>query len=278
MGIKPVVVIYHGNCTDGFGAAYAAWFKFGNKAEYIEAHYGQPPPKVTGKEVYILDFSYKRDVLLAMHKEAKSLLVLDHHMTAKEDLDGLSFAVFDMNRSGCVMAWEHFHPALAIPWGLKLIQDRDLWRFEMPYTKEFTAAIRAFVEPSFEAWDNVFADQNESNKLVLRGRDLLKLEDKDISFLAQRKHKVTLAGIEGIACNAPSKYASELGNRLAKESDTYAVIYSYDGYREEWQFSLRSVGDYDVTPIAKHYGGGGHKNASGFATKTFINLIQEDKE
>lgn len=269
MSNKPVVVIYHGNCTDGFGAAYAAWFKFGNKAEYIEAHYGQPPPKVTSKEVYILDFSYKRDVLLAMHKEAKSLLVLDHHKTAEEDLAGLDFAVFDMNRSGCMMAWEHFHPALAIPWGLKMIQDRDLWRFEMPYTKEFTAAIRAFVEPSFEAWDIVLADQNESNKLVLRGRDLLKVEDKDITSLAQRKHKITLAGIEGIACNAPAKYASELGNRLAKESATYAVIYSYDGYREEWQFSLRSVGDYDVTPIAKHYGGGGHKNASGFATKTF---------
>lgn len=270
MSNKPIVVIYHGNCTDGFGAAYAAWFKFGNKAEYVEAQYGQLPPEVTNKEVYILDFSYKRDVLITMCGAAKSLLVLDHHITAKEDLAGLDFAVFDMNRSGCMMAWEHFHPDLAIPWGLKMIQDRDLWRFEMPYTKEFTAALRAFVEPSFEAWDIVLSDQNESDKLVSRGRDLLKVEDKDITFLAQRKHEITLVGIDGIACNAPSKYASDLGNRLAKESATYAVIYSYDGYRQEWQYSLRSIGDYDVTPIAKHFGGGGHKNASGFATKLLL--------
>jgi nanoRNase/pAp phosphatase (c-di-AMP/oligoRNAs hydrolase) len=29
-------------------------------------------------------------------------------------------------------------------------------------------------------------------------------------------------------------------------------------------FSLRSIGDFDVSEIAKQYGGGGHKNASGF--------------
>ena len=28
--------------------------------------------------------------------------------------------------------------------------------------------------------------------------------------------------------------------------------------------SLRSEGDYDVSGIAKRYGGGGHKNAAGF--------------
>ena len=27
-------VIYHADCTDGFGAAYAAWKQLGNRAEY----------------------------------------------------------------------------------------------------------------------------------------------------------------------------------------------------------------------------------------------------
>ena len=54
-----VLILRHGNCSDGAGAAYAAWKKFGDSAEYVEVHYGNPPPDVTGREVYILDFSYK---------------------------------------------------------------------------------------------------------------------------------------------------------------------------------------------------------------------------
>ena len=36
---KNIVVLYHADCLDGFGAAYAAWEKFGDTAEYIPVQY-----------------------------------------------------------------------------------------------------------------------------------------------------------------------------------------------------------------------------------------------
>ena len=264
-----ILILYHANCLDGFAAAFAAWVKFGDTAEYIPVNYGDEPPDATEKEVYILDFSYKRDILLRMEAKAKFLIVLDHHKSAQEDLSDLLFAVFDMNRSGCVMAWEYFHHSYS-PSGLLMIQDRDLWQFKIPGTKAFNAALRAFIEPTFSAWSAVLSSGINTTKLIERGQDLLEVFDKDVLEIAKRKHKITLSGYEGLACCATPKYASELGNKLALESGTFGAVYSFDGGRKEWQFSLRSAGEFDVSAIAKDFNGGGHKNASGFATKQLL--------
>lgn len=33
--LKEIVIIYHAQCRDGLGSAYAAWKKFGDNASYI---------------------------------------------------------------------------------------------------------------------------------------------------------------------------------------------------------------------------------------------------
>lgn len=65
-----VSVIYHKNCADGFGAAWCFWRKYGTKAEYFGGVYNRPPPDVTGKEVYLVDFSYPIDVVQQMLRDA----------------------------------------------------------------------------------------------------------------------------------------------------------------------------------------------------------------
>ena len=52
------VVIYHADCTDGFGAAYSAWKLLGNRAEYHACKHGTTPPDVKGKNVVVLDFAF----------------------------------------------------------------------------------------------------------------------------------------------------------------------------------------------------------------------------
>ncbi len=264
-----VLVLYHAACSDGFGAAYAAWCKFGDTAEYVPVQYDNPPPDVKGRDVYILDFSYKRPVLERMKQDATSLLVLDHHKTAEADLAGLDYAIFDMGRSGCIIAWDYFHPGYAAPYGLYLIQDRDLWRFNLPETKAYAAALRAFIPMTFKEWAlNVGADS--ATELAKRGEDLLLVNATEVSDLSKRSHRVLLNLAEGLACNAPAKHASELGNLLAEKSGTFGLVYAYSGRSKLWEYSLRSKGDYDVSEIAKMYGGGGHRNASGFSSKHLV--------
>ena len=110
---KPLV-IYHANCWDGFCAAWVARKALG-EIEAVPAHYGQPPPDVTGRQVFILDFSYPRDVMVNVVGQAAWTCVLDHHKTAKEALHRLDevlapdlTVVFDMEKSGGRLAWEYF--------------------------------------------------------------------------------------------------------------------------------------------------------------------------
>ena len=78
--------IYHGNCADGFGAAYAVWKRYGEAVEFYPGVYQQDPPDVTGRDVIMVDFSYKRPVIEQMAQDANSILILDHHKSAEEDL------------------------------------------------------------------------------------------------------------------------------------------------------------------------------------------------
>lgn len=138
--------IYHRGCADGFGAAWAVWKALGDGVEFHPGVYGAPPPDVTGRDVILVDFSYKRPVMEAMCQSAASITLLDHHKTAAEELDGLGdgpniaipvFVGIDMERSGAVLAWEHFHPGKAIPPLLQYVQDRDLWRFSLRSVGDF---------------------------------------------------------------------------------------------------------------------------------------------
>lgn len=258
------LVIYHKNCLDGFGAAFAAWLYFGNTAEYLPLGYDDAPPDVTDKNVYILDFSFKRPVLKEMAEKARFIKVIDHHRTAQEELIDLPFAYFDMNRSGAVMAYEYFH-AGEVPRLLLHIQDRDLWQFKLDGAKEITTALYETVTFEFEKWIDL-----NLNKLREIGTVLANVHDKEVQSLAKRAHKVNFLDMEGLAVNANAKYSSELGNLLAQQSETFGATYSFSGTRNMWEFSLRSVGDFDVSAIAKHYGGGGHKNAAGFSTPTLF--------
>lgn len=65
----PNVVLYHADCMDGFGAAWALWKRFPN-AEYIPVKYGQAPPSgLSGKHVVMADFSYGREVIEQINQE-----------------------------------------------------------------------------------------------------------------------------------------------------------------------------------------------------------------
>lgn len=83
------LVIYHAKCPDGLAAAWVVWTLYGAGATYLPASYGDAPPEVEGKHVVIVDFSYPRDVMVRLAKQAKSVLLLDHHVTARDNLDPL---------------------------------------------------------------------------------------------------------------------------------------------------------------------------------------------
>jgi len=263
------LVIYHGNCTDGFGAAYAAWKLLGDRAEYHAAKYGAPPPNMSGKNVVVLDFSYDNTTTKRLMKEAKSFFIIDHHKSAMIELHDVTCTRFDMNHSGAMLAWKFFHPGKDAPRLIKFIEDRDLWKWEIPYSKEFSAAFD-MVPFDFEEFSK-FEDDSAVDDAIKRGSYILAYSKTVISKIAKHASSRQMDGKEVLVVNSPH-WMSEIGNALSPKCD-YALIWYYDHASRQVKVSLRAHHeDADVSEVAKKYGGGGHRKAAGFALPVDISI------
>lgn len=274
-----ILCIYHGNCADGFGAAWSVRHALGDAVEFHAGVYQQPPPDVTGRRVVMVDFSYKRPVLEEMAKVAQSILILDHHKSAAEDLAGYPepptdleghagwipdsgvYATFDMERSGAAIAWDHFN-VTERPLLINHIEDRDLWRFNLPGTREIQACV--FSHPyDFELWSRLMA--SDLGDLRREGEAIERKHHKDIAeLLSVCEREMNIAGYTVPAASLPYTLSSDAGHAMSKGSALFAACY-WDT-PEGRTFSLRSAEDgMDVSEIAKQFGGGGHKHAAGFS-------------
>lgn len=270
--LSNIMCIYHKNCSDGFGSALAVkvWAdKQGKDVEFHPAIYGDAPPNVKGKDLFIVDFSYPRDVLLEIYENAKSIVVLDHHKTAKEALGGLDFCVFDMTKSGAVLTWEHLFPNQKIPLLLLYIQDRDLWNWDLEQSREISASLQA-MNMDFDIWE-YYLNNDHIPELTVKGSAILEYQQKQVKNIAHES--VSLIDICGyrVPCVNTTHLISEVGNELSK-GHPFAVMYFETA--NDRIYSLRSAeGGIDVSEIAKQFGGGGHFHASGFkVTKPKVTL------
>ena len=78
--------------------------------------------------------------------------------SAQEALAGLPYAHFDMERSGAGMTWDAIHTDHDLhrerPWLVNYVEDRDLWRFKLPNSKEVNAYISSRKQ-TFEEWNKM---------------------------------------------------------------------------------------------------------------------------
>jgi len=255
------LVIYHESCTDGFGAAYAAWKLLGNRAEYYACKHGTTPPNVKGKIVAILDFSFDNATTKKMIEEANGLIVIDHHKSAVVELHDINNTIFDMAHSGTILSWNFFHPAKEPPKFLTYIEDRDLWKWELAYSKEFSAAFD-MIPFEFEEFEK-FEDDSVFDDAAKRGSYILAYSKTVIKKVCEKAQPRKIEGKDVLVVNA-SHWMSEIGSRLAPDCD-FAMIWYWDHEAQHTKVSLRAFHEtVDVSEIAKKYGGGGHIKAAGF--------------
>lgn len=261
------LVVYHANCLDGFAAAFAAWLKLGDEAEYLALRHGDAAPDVTGRCVYVLDFCFEREVLARMAAQAERLVVLDHHRTWQEKVGDFSprsgLVHFDMNKSGARLAWEHFH-ASEPPALVRFVEDQDLWRWAYPETAAFMMALG--VEPrTFAAWKAVSEmAAAEVERFIERGRGMRAKFDAMCANIVADAFEIQIDGVAGLAANAPGEMVSHVGNLLATRSGTFGLAWRVDNARIV-RCSLRSNAPFEVEPLARRFGGGGHAQAAAFS-------------
>lgn len=271
------LVIYHGNCVDGFAAAWVLRKHYDelDVLDTVEFHpgiYQTSPPDVTDKEVYMVDFSYKRAIIEEILTKCRSLTIIDHHKSAITDLESLIHekldTYFDVTHSGSMLTWQYCFSQTEPPDLLKIIEHRDLWKFSDPPT-DYDVKVRQiqadlFSYPyDFDVWDALMGE-TDLGQLALQGEAIERKHFKDIrELISVGQQRAIIAGFDVPVVNVPYTLSSDAGHILG-EGEPFAACWM--DTKEGRVFSLRSSknGGIDVSEIAKHYGGGGHKNAAGF--------------
>lgn len=295
--------IYHGNCADGFGAAWAVRDVLGD-IEFHPGIYQDPPPDVTGKDVVIVDFSYKREVLRDMARKAHSILILDHHKSAAEDIfddrstasgppvmrmdgwiaEGFSKSPYDHFKT-CVAMDENEGSPFASVYAC-FDMDRSgagiAWDFFHPgqprpqllnhiedrdlwrFALSRTREIQANVF-SYPYNFQVWDDLMRANldDLAKEGEAIERKHFKDVEELTGVVTRRMVIGGHNVPVANLPYTFVSDAAHKLAKGEPFAACY--------WDtpagrvFGLRSTDEgVDVSEIAKQYGGGGHRNAAGF--------------
>ncbi len=268
------VCFYHAGCPDGFGAAWAVWKAWGDAADYRSRGHNDDlrPEDFAGREVVFVDIAPPNEALRPLAEAAERVVVLDHHVTALErfqadpSLENVlrrqgHVVRFDLDHSGAVLAWQHFHPDREPPDLLRYVEDMDLWSWKLPRSEEVNAALGSHPR-RFPVWDELVELGVE--RLAEQGAPILRAQRMEVERALTTAHPVALGSrrVEGV--NAIFN-RSVIGHELAKRAAyglPCGLVYRLSGRRVD--VSLYSIGDFDVARIASEYGGGGHRNAAGF--------------
>lgn len=294
------LIIFHYACDDGFAAAYIT--KFFTGGELCHGVYQRDPPDVRGRDVIFVDFCYKPDVMQRVITNARTVLVLDHHKTALEDCaslfqicpptykaardlglfhkPGQASAIFDMKRSGAGIAWDFFSNGAPRPMWVDYVEDRDLWLKKLPNGDEFTIALRSYPQ-DLVVWNDLLPIRpldvpppetpalgeppvDPVQRLIGQGVGIQRYYRMRVDELKASGYLATMGNYVCFVANAPYFAASEVAGELALHPEAQFGAAYFEVSAGRWQYSLRARDDFDVSTVAKIYGGGGHKAAAGF--------------
>lgn len=273
------VIVYHDNCQDGYCSRAIMELHFtrlGESFVSIPGTYQEDIPFTAfiDKDVYLVDFSYKRDDLVGVCKLARKVVVLDHHQSAAEDLKDLDKAINNLTLyydiaipnewSGAMLCWKTLFTE-PVPKIVQHVCDRDLWKFELDGTKEIDAFLRR-LKGNPKSWTAVLLMNDISDLMVLGEAYCSTLNDITLEVIDNYRYVDLFGRRFPVMFNCPYSIGSDAMNLLCKAEHNDSGMAGSVIVTEKGGVTLRlrSIGDIDVKAIAKTFEGGGHPNAASF--------------
>lgn len=275
------MIIYHENCNDGLCAAAVCKIKMpseetlpcaAGKVEQLKLREAK-----TGEDIWLVDLSVDRSTVDQWFDLGyRTITMMDHHKLRPgisiESL-GRYTAIYDQKRSGAKIAADYFklfkgtNPGM---WLIDYVQDRDLWTWELPNSREINAWL-GMQERTVEHWVDMLQDHcNEhSHEHVKVGSFLIQQMQGVVEMQAKKAeiHTETLTIATGVErevtyaklpCTA---FPSETGEYVLQQHPEIDVVFLFNGQT----VSLRSRGQFDCAAYCQVRGGGGHVAAAGFS-------------
>jgi nanoRNase/pAp phosphatase (c-di-AMP/oligoRNAs hydrolase) len=268
---KQQVIIYPEFSADGLGSAWAAWEFFGDGAYYKPYRYNDPLPTFEkGAEVFVLSCGIPLGILYEAAIKAERIVVIEiqshyeakylEQLNAKPVPHNVTF-IINSSRSACVMTWEFFNHTKT-PLLLEMIQDHNQGRFSIETSSDVVAALNNRLPMDIMEFGGISVGELRSE-----GKALNEQTRRIATSLMKARHAVCLGDIVGMAVNAPSAFANDLGLMLSMERGSFGMTYHFNGERNAWLCSLRSDSSVNVGLLAERFGGGGNERAAGFSVK-----------
>ena len=96
---------------------------------------------------------------------------------------------------------------------------------------------------------------------MARGGAMDEKYQKLCADIADGAHAIVFNGVQGLMVNCPGMFHSQVGDILARESGTFALMWSAN--EQGVKIGMRSRTGFDCIPLAESLGGGGHAQACG---------------
>lgn len=275
------VKCFHHNDLDGICSAAIVRSHYSeDKCFFVSVDYKSPFPldTVTKNDlVIIVDFSLEntKDFDKLLKVTNNNVIWIDHHKTAIDKYkDYDTKGIRKDGTAACVLTWKYFYPNIKVPQIVEMLGDFDVWDFSK-YGKDLDklqCGITLYnTDPESSNWNKWLEDKTLS-LLLEEGEIALKYRTNFYrELISSYSFSTKFEGYDAICCNAGLN-GSQIFDSI-KDSYDIMLTFIFDG--EKFNISLYTKKDnIDVSEIAKKYGGGGHKKASGFSIKNIAKILK----
>jgi uncharacterized protein len=285
---------------DGVSCAILAKIAFGEDIDIEYVNYNDVNEKISYflhntyllnyERVFITDISVNEEIseLInnAYNNYYKNIKLLDHHKTA-ESMNKYDWAEVitetseTRKESGTSLFYNFLSEIIKINCKLdtftEIERKYDTWEWvkrKNQKAKDLNDILYLIGRDEFIEYYSKYLSKNPENfEINSFHLELLKYKRKEIeNYIENKLNKVFLKN--RIAYIVADIAISELGMKaMEKHDNEIDFVAIYTGFN----VSLRSKGDFDVSEIAKKFGGGGHKNAAGFTidyTEKLFNIFE----
>lgn len=266
------VVAYHANCTDGLTAAAVVLNFMGHlhSGQFVPIQYGQPLPEAIakgGENIIFVDFCPELEQIPEIQKAWKDWFVIDHHKSrdwiAQAHPDN---AVFVDGKCGAALTWEWFAPGRGLPAMIAFVQDRDLWQWRLPLSREVSAGLAE--EERDVAHFRFLLNNFDSSALITKGDILLTRRTRAARSLAEKAYSVGSDYGDGFYAVNATADVSEVCEEMLKlypEIQVACAWFAIGPHEVQLSFRSRSHAPHYINALgmAKYFGGGGHEHAAG---------------
>lgn len=278
-----MICFYHSKDLDGYTSGAIVKRKY-PEATMIGWDYKDPIPDLTkfkGENIIMVDISFPMDKMDELANYSKSMVWIDHHVSAKNDWEaainfdnyshlGKINYVYEQGIAACEMTWKHFFKGEVIPEAIILLGEYDTWRKENE--KRWNERILPFQygmrlicsSPETFPYEVIgYGGMAIVNLICNNGDIILRYQKEQDKKIMHSSFVVNFEGFRALCVNVGGASSNTFLSVWDEEKHDIMIPFHYTG--SKWTCSIYTTKEeIDCSLIAKKLGGGGHKKASGF--------------